>query len=539
MTRTSIRAFLLRIHFYGGMFVGPFILVAALTGCLYALAPTLENIVYRDSTTVAEVTNPVPLEQQVAAAEKAHPGLDVLQVWPANTPTDSTRVLLADPTIDETEDLAVFINPADASVIDAKPSYSGLGELPLRHWISALHQDFHLGKPGELYSELAASWLWILVLGGLYLWFIRAKAARIRRGQGRFSTLKAMLLGGARGVGKEHNPAESSELPETGGNAVAVSGTKARAAARKTAMKVHAATGTWLLVALLVLSATGITWSGLAGENVNKLVESMHWKATPIETSLHAGEGDVAAAGGGHEGHEGHGNHGNHEGHDGSDTAADGAASDSAADNPTAGNPVANASATTTDVPATQADTVYRAARDAGLTGPLRLYPPEDEHSGWKASERWVEWRTTSDQVSVDGSDGRIIDRQDFADLPTFSKLSSWGIYLHMGIMFGLPLQLLLFVVGLGLALMVVMGYRMWWKRRTSFVPGSPKNFSWQTTALGVLVVATVGVFLPLFGITLAAFLLVDVLVMGRRARKLRNRNVKIRPIQQPEHQTT
>lgn len=92
ITRTSIRAFLLRIHFYGGMFVGPFILVAALTGCLYAIAPTLENITYRGSIKVAEVEHPLALEKQVAAAEHAHPGLDVVQVWPANTSTDSKRV---------------------------------------------------------------------------------------------------------------------------------------------------------------------------------------------------------------------------------------------------------------------------------------------------------------------------------------------------------------------------------------------------------------------------------------------------------------
>lgn len=69
-------------------------------------------------------------------------------------------------------------------------------------------------------------------------------------------------------------------------------------------MKIHAVAGTWLIVALLGLSATGITWSGLAGENVNKFVAAMNWKAKLIETSLHSGaEGDAGAIGSGHEGH--------------------------------------------------------------------------------------------------------------------------------------------------------------------------------------------------------------------------------------------
>jgi hypothetical protein len=36
------RAFLLRIHFYAGILAGPFLLIAAVTGGLYAMAPQLE-----------------------------------------------------------------------------------------------------------------------------------------------------------------------------------------------------------------------------------------------------------------------------------------------------------------------------------------------------------------------------------------------------------------------------------------------------------------------------------------------------------------
>ncbi len=37
------RAFLLRLHFYAGIFVGPFLLIAAISGGLYAIAPTIEQ----------------------------------------------------------------------------------------------------------------------------------------------------------------------------------------------------------------------------------------------------------------------------------------------------------------------------------------------------------------------------------------------------------------------------------------------------------------------------------------------------------------
>ncbi|MHC2798834.1 PepSY-associated TM helix domain-containing protein [Corynebacterium hesseae] len=446
MSRTALRSFIQRIHFYGGMFVGPFILIAALTGCLYAVAPSLEKVVYHDVLTVPTVENPLSLEQQIQAAQHEHPDMPVTQVWPATTPTDSTRVLVSDESIDESLQRTVFIDPATAKVIGDYPTYSGLGEMPLRRWISSLHESFHLGKVGELYSELAASWLWVMACGGLYMWWIR------RRPKNKATANAA-----------QQQPKRS---------------------ARWKATRLHSTIGAWIFIGLLGLSATGITWSGLAGGNVDSLVERMHWKATPINTALHGTTAETHEHTG-HEGHEGHG-----------------------------------ASASTSV--AADAERVLATGRAEELTGPLRLYPPEDAHSAWQVSERWVEWRTTSDAISVDGTTGEVIDRQPFSSLPLFSKLSSWGIYLHMGIMFGLPLQIALLALGLATAALVVLGYCMWWKRRPRFLPTA--HFSWATTGLGALFAATVGVFLPLLGITLAAFLVLDVILIHTpRQKKLVN----------------
>lgn len=438
MSRTALRPFIQRIHFYGGMFVGPFILVAALTSCLYAMAPTLEKVVYRDVMTVPAVEHPVSLEEQIQAAQHEHPDMPVSQVWPATSPTDSTRVLVSDDSIDESLQRTVLIDPATAKVIGDYPTYSGLGEMPLRRWISSLHESFHLGKVGELYSELAASWLWVMACGGLYMWWIRRRPK---------------------------NKATANAAQQ-----------QTKRSARWKATRLHSTVGASIFIGLLGLSATGITWSGLAGDNVDSLVEHMHWKATPINTALHGTTAETHEHTG-HEGHEGHG-------------------------------------ASSSMSVAADAARVLATGRAEGLTGPLRLYPPEDAHSAWQVSERWVEWRTTSDAISVDGATGDVIDRQPFSSLPLFSKLSSWGIYLHMGIMFGLPLQIALLALGLATAALVVLGYYMWFKRRPRFLPTT--HFSWATTGLGALFAATVGVFLPLLGITLAAFLILDIILVNR-----------------------
>ena len=94
-----------------------------------------------------------------------------------------------------------------------------------------------------------------------------------------------------------------------------------------------------------------------------------------------------------------------------------------------------------------------------------------------------------------------------------------------MGIMFGLPLQLALFAAGVGIAVIIVLGYRMWWLRRPTArgtsVPGLPDSPSWRIVAGVVVFAATVGAFLPLLGISLIGFLLLDLVLIGRsRARR-------------------
>ncbi len=37
-------------------------------------------------------------------------------------------------------------------------------------WLDQLHRGLLLGDVGRIYSELAASWLWVPALGGIVLW---------------------------------------------------------------------------------------------------------------------------------------------------------------------------------------------------------------------------------------------------------------------------------------------------------------------------------------------------------------------------------
>ncbi|MGL1645817.1 PepSY domain-containing protein, partial [Vibrio parahaemolyticus] len=89
------------------------------------------------------------------------------------------------------------------------------------------------------------------------------------------------------------------------------------------------------------------------------------------------------------------------------------------------------------------------------------------------------------------------------------AKLSRWGIDTHMGSMFGLANQLVLFVVALGIAALVVLGYAMWWRRRPTRGVAAPpargalRGAPWWGIALVLVAAVCLGILLPFVGYTL------------------------------------
>ena len=106
-----------------------------------------------------------------------------------------------------------------------------------------------------------------------------------------------------------------------------------------------------------------------------------------------------------------------------------------------------------------------------------------------------------------------------YADYPALAKVVSQGIALHEGRHYGTlnPLASLGFC--LGVIFLCVSGPLMWWKRRPrgSGTDGAPRGRMplQATPALAVGIIA-LGVFLPLFGLSLLVILALDRLVMRR-----------------------
>ncbi|NBE56539.1 PepSY-associated TM helix domain-containing protein [Streptomyces boluensis] len=445
---SALRPLLLRLHFYAGVLIAPFLLVAAVSGLLYSLSFQAEKLVYAHELEIPVGDTVRPLSDQVAAARAAHPEGTVTAVWPAPAENGTTRVLLSTPGLPDDRSLAVFVNPYDAEVRGELTSYGSSGALPLRTWLSELHRHLHLGEFGRNYSELAASWLWLVALGGVALWFGRRRARR------------RDLLVPAKGQPK----------------------------GRARTLSWHGTVGLWAALGLVALSATGLTWSKHTGANIDALKAQLGG-ATPVVDATLAGGGSADG------GHEGHGSgHGHGTAHGGADIGLDRA---------------------------------LEIARGQGVDTQVSVILPVDGQ-GYVVKETDAQFPVHLDSVAVDPADGRVMDTVAFADYPLLAKLTRFGIDAHMGVFLGLPNQLALAGLMLGTVLLIVWGYRMWWLRRPTkghaarFGRPMPRG-AWRKVPPPVLVAllagtAVIGWFVPLFGLSLLGFLVVDA-VLGRAVR--------------------
>ena len=164
-------------------------------------------------------------------------------------------------------------------------------------------------------------------------------------------------------------------------------------------------------------------------------------------------------------------------------------------------------------------DGVLSAARNAGIeANKLEIRPAKAESQAWTVTEIDRSWPTQVDAVAVDPNTMQILDRTRFEDFPLMAKLTRWGVDFHMGILFGLVNQLLLVAFGLALCVLILWGYRMWWMRRPAQSTANPVQTlcqSWLAlSGWGKVVTAIIsillGLALPVMGVSLALFVLVD-----------------------------
>lgn len=426
----GVSNFIRRLHFYIGLFVGPFIFMAALTGALYVMTPQLEQWIYHDQLTTTSQGEAQPLVKQIVAARNAlQQPLEIKAVRPAPTPGETTRVLFRDPSLDHYQVRTLFVDPVTLDIRGNLASYGTSGILPLRIALDFMHTDLLLGAVGRNYSELAASWMWVATLGGLYLWWRQRKT--------------------------RHN-----KTPRKESHKGKRSATNSWAQYRSR----HSQVGVWIAIGLLFFSATGLTWSKWAGSNIAQWRQAIGWVTPSVSRQL----------------------------------------------------PSSTPHYRYQDK---QFDSVLASARAFGLSaGKVEIVPAYHAGKAWMVHEIDRAWPTQVDAVSIDPISNQVVSHVYFADYPLVAKLIRWGIDAHMGVLFGLPNQIILALFGLALCVMIVWGYRMWWIRRPKAGDMmEPLTGAWlKLSKLGQMVVfivaAVLGWALPVMGVSLVAFIAIDAL---------------------------
>lgn len=190
--RTLRRSLLWRLHFWAALIATPFALIAALTGLLYALTPQIEAHLHGHLDSVGSTGTVLPLDTLVDKATHVAPAGWVIQsVLPASAANDSVKVaFVRAPSTAREMPLASaqgnkhdhhflppsFGLPSKALVVYLDP-HSGdvLGHMPqgerFKQWSRKLHSNWLQGNAWRWPIELAASWMMVMLLSGIWLWW--------------------------------------------------------------------------------------------------------------------------------------------------------------------------------------------------------------------------------------------------------------------------------------------------------------------------------------------------------------------------------
>ncbi|MDY7536740.1 PepSY domain-containing protein [Undibacterium sp. RTI2.1] len=280
-----------RLHFWSGLMTAPILLFAAVSGILYIFTPQIEAWKYQDLDQVDRIMSRLPLDQQLAAAQSALPGKTVKTIIPAYLEGETTKIVFGEarqereqllpkasiaavPAGTNTSEHSDHIEhkhpaPVDKISKESKTDHSehntnqpaaaetivayvdpgtarvqgALAESDrFRNWSRKLHSNMLQGDGWRWLIELGASWMLLMMITGIYLWWPRGKASW------------------------------RSVLQWTGNNTAL----NTRANWRYLHSIVSVALG---LVTLTIL-LTGITWSKYAGENF-RMIQNLTSQNSP------------------------------------------------------------------------------------------------------------------------------------------------------------------------------------------------------------------------------------------------------------------
>jgi uncharacterized iron-regulated membrane protein len=443
--RGGLYHFVWRWHFYAGLFVAPFLIVLAVTGGLYLFEREIDGFLHRDAVHVEGSGPPLPVSQQEAAVRAAYPGATIGRLA---LPVAADRASEFGITTADGQALAVFVDPATASITGTVPKSVRLTSI-----LSVLHGELMIGQVGDWIVELAASWGFVLLATGLFLWWPRS------------------------------------------GRKAGVFAPRLTAKGRSFWRDMHAVPAMWTAPVIAFLVLTGLPWSGFWGNNLAQLgtVQSLapimaptpnfsgfpnappHHapsNAASLNDMPHADELPWAVR------------------HADLPLVRVHAGADHSQHHPAP-------AALTVDAIVAMAQ--ERSMNKAGL----RIFYPQGDDGVFTASfvpDRAEHQRT----LHIDPRDGAILADIGWSQYSPLGKVVEFGVMTHLGRQFGLANQIILAAVCASFVAIIGAGLWMWWRRRPRGRLGAPPvPAGFQAGAVVIAIAIFLGLLFPLAGATM------------------------------------
>lgn len=159
-----------RWHFYAGLLITPIMLVMAITGGIYLYQNEIENALYSDIFLNDQATTNSSFDHDAiiasAMANKEAPKLKAYK--PAYEATDNAHVTLQ---LADHQQVTVLVDPHSLAIAGQIND-----DWRLTAMAKKIHGGLMAGTFGEVVVELVACWTIIMVVSGLYLWWPRMRS---------------------------------------------------------------------------------------------------------------------------------------------------------------------------------------------------------------------------------------------------------------------------------------------------------------------------------------------------------------------------
>ncbi|MCG0998740.1 PepSY-associated TM helix domain-containing protein [Acetobacter persici] len=418
------RRTLWRWHFFAGLFCLPFVAFLSLTGAVYLFKPQIDDWIDWRYDHLPTVQSPSP-KRDVQAALSAVPQGTFLAYELPRTSQSAARVLISR---SDGEAVRVYVDRNTHTVLKTVLEESRFERLVFR-----LHGQLLLGNVGSVIMEMVASWTIVLIVTGLLLWWPRGQ-------------------NGLAGV----------VYPRLG--------IKGRTRWRD----LHAVTGVWASVFLVLFLVSGLPWSFVWGHTLQSVENTVGRLTSVKDWEI----GAVPAA-----------------------TVIAGHPVGQSQKQPATGSmdmPTVSTSFPEEDL-VSSLDTVVQTASTLSLPAPVIITP---SGSMWTVRSD-TQNRPLRESVTVT-PDGHVQAHTTFAQKGLMDRIIGYGVAAHEGQLFGGINLVINLLVATGLLAMSSAATVLWLKRKPAGSIGVPPAMhSQQYGIIGIVMLVTLGLLLPELGAAL------------------------------------